>query len=872
MARRVTRREFIGTAVSAAAIAGSSGARASAAPARPNVLFILADDLGYGDLSCYGRPDYKTPVLDGLATQGVKFTSAYAAAPVCTPTRCAYITGRYPQRLPVGLEEPLKRSSPPDAGLPPNHPTIASLLKANGYATSLVGKWHLGWKPEFGPNRHGFDEFFGILSGAADYFTHRSADVLDAAGAGPDLWENLTPTERVGYLTDLLSDRAAEIIARPHTKPFFLSLQYTAPHSPWEGPDDAAMEHTAHGPGPMIEGGSPKIYGAMMKSMDAGIGRVLKALGRARLERDTLVIFTSDNGGERYSYNWPFSFQKMFLFEGGTRVPAIVRWPGVIPAGRVTDQAAITMDWTATILAVTGTAPDAAYPLDGENLLPACTGERAVYDRALFWRITGFDAARVGTWKYLKDARGEYLFDLSSDPGEKADVKRQNAAAFDRVKQQYLGWQAQMLPLTPAPASAPQKNPMNTIAERYVKLVLALGQHDSDYVDAFYGPAEWKMEAERQKQPLSAIGAAATELMAAIPTLSDAESRDEHVVLRRQYLARQLEALRARARMLEGVKLTFDEESQALYDAVAPAHPDSYFAAIVEEIDNALPGAGPLVGRYDAFRQKFIIPPDRLGRVFDRAIAEGRSRTLPHVQLSANESFTVEYVRNKPWGGYNWYQGNCRSVIQVNTDLPIYIDRAIDLACHEGYPGHHVYNALLEKHLVRDRGWVEFSVYALFSPQSLIAEGTANYGIEVAFPGDERIAFEREVLFPLAGLDPSQAAVYAKVRSLVDRLAYAANEAARKYLDGQLTRTQAVDWLTRYAMMPAASAEQRTKFFDAYRSYVINYNLGKDLVKQYIESRGGVASQSGNRWQEFVQLLASPRLPSALRAPAASPR
>jgi arylsulfatase A-like enzyme len=875
MARKVTRREFIGTAVGTAAVVGAGGTRPAAAT-RPNVLFILADDLGYGDLSCYGRPDYKTPVLDAFAAQGVKFMSAYAAAPVCTPTRCAYITGRYPQRLPVGLEEPLKSSSPEDVGLPPNHPTVASLLKGNGYDTALVGKWHLGWKPEFGPNRHGFDEFFGILSGAADYFTHRTSDApggaQGAAGGSPDLFENLTPTERVGYLTDLLSDRAVEIIARPHTKPFFLSLQYTAPHSPWEGPEDAAIGHTDHGPGPMINGGSRTIYASMMKSMDAGIGRVLKALERAKLDRDTLVIFTSDNGGERYSYNWPFSFQKMYLFEGGTRVPAIVRWPGVIPPGRVTEQAAITMDWTATILAVTGTAQDPAYPLDGENLLPVCTGERAVYDRALFWRITTFDAARVGKWKYLKDARGEYLFDLSSDPGEKADLRAHERATFDRVKQQYVAWQAQMLPLAQRSAPAAQSSPMNTIAERYVKLVLALGQHDPDYVDAFYGPPEWKAEAERQKQPLADIDAAADRVIAAIPALSDADRRDELVVLRRDYLKRQLEALRARVRMLEGVKPTFDEESQALYDAVAPVHPESYFEAILKEIEAALPGEGPLVDRYDAFRRNFIVPSDRLGRVFDRAIAECRTRTLPHVQLPANESFTVEYVNNKPWSGYNWYQGNYRSLIQVNTDLPVYIDRAIDLACHEGYPGHHVYNALLEKHLVRDRGWVEFSVYALFSPQSLIAEGTANYGIEVAFPGDERIAFERDVLFPLAGLDPAQAAAYAKVRSLVDRLAYAGNEAARKYLNGQLTRTQTVEWLTRYAMMPAAPAEQRTKFYDTYRSYVINYNLGKDLVKEYVESRGGVASQPDVRWREFVRLLASPRLPSGLRAQAPSPR
>ena len=414
--------------------------------------------------------------------------------------------------------------------------------------------------------------------------------------------------------------------------------------------------------------------------------------------------------------------------------------------------------------------------------------------------------------------------------------------------------------------------PMNTIAERYVKLVLALGQHDADYVDAFYGPPEWKAEAERLKIPLPEIRRSAERLIADIPQLTDADRKDELVVLRREYLKRQLDALIARVRMLDGAVLTFDEESQALYDAVAPTHPDSYFEATLKEIAQVLPGEGPLVDRYEAFRRTFVVPAERLSRVFDRAIAECRGRTLPHVQLPANETFTVEYVRGKPWSGYNWYQGNDRSLIQVNTDLPIYIDRAIDLACHEGYPGHHVYNALLEKHLVRDRGWVEFSVYALFSPQSLIAEGTANYGIEVAFPGVQRLAFERDVLFPLAGLDGLQAAAYAKTRALVDRLSYAGNEAARHYLNGEWTRTQTVEWLTRYAMMPAAAAEQRTRFFDTYRSYVINYNLGKDLVKQYVESRGGVASQPERRWQEFVRLLASPRLPSALRATAQPPR
>ena len=417
---------------------------------RPNVLFILADDLGYGDLSCYGRPDYQTPALDNLARQGVRFTSNYAAAPVCTPTRCAYITGRYPQRLPVGLAEPLTASSPRDLGLPPDHPTIASLLKANGYETSLVGKWHLGWKPEFGPNRHGFDEFFGVLSGAVDYFTHRAPDAPGggaAAGGAADLWHDLTPIERVGYLTDLLSDKAVEIILRRRSKPFFLSLQYTAPHAPWEGPEDEAIGHTDHGAGPMTNGGSLKIFSTMMKRMDIGIGRVLKALDRANMTRDTLVIFTSDNGGERYSFNWPFSFAKGYLNEGGLRVPAIARWPGVIPAGRVTDQAAITMDWTATILGVTGTTADPTLPLDGEDLMPICTGQRQPYDRSLYWRVIGLNAARVGNWKYLKDASGEHLFDLANDPGEKSDLASKQRERFATIRRQYQDWVANMLPL-----------------------------------------------------------------------------------------------------------------------------------------------------------------------------------------------------------------------------------------------------------------------------------------------------------------------------------------------------------------------------------------------------------------------------------------
>ncbi len=441
MTFKLRRRDFLGVTAGAAA-ATLAGPRVARAQDRPNVLFILADDLGYGDLSCYGRPDYDTPVLDRLAGQGVKLTSAYAAAPVCTPTRCAFMTGRYPQRFEVGLQEPLTASSPP-VGLPAAQPTIASRMRAAGYETALIGKWHLGWRPEYRPNRHGFDEFFGSLSGALDYFTHVAPDAGE--NALPDLWENDTRVTADAYLTDLFSDRAAEFVARERSKPFYLSLHYTAPHSPWEGPADGAVDHADHGVGPMTNGGSLGAYAAMMRSMDDGIGRVLAALRRARLERNTLVIFTSDNGGERYSFNWPFSFQKLYLYEGGIRVPAIVRWPGVVPAGAVTEQAATTMDWTATILAAAGAQVGAAE-LDGENLLPVLAGEREVYDRALFWRTRTRAAARIGRWKYVQEGNAEHLYDLAVDLGEKTDLKARETAAFAEAKSRYSAWAAGMLP------------------------------------------------------------------------------------------------------------------------------------------------------------------------------------------------------------------------------------------------------------------------------------------------------------------------------------------------------------------------------------------------------------------------------------------
>jgi hypothetical protein len=394
---------------------------------------------------------------------------------------------------------------------------------------------------------------------------------------------------------------------------------------------------------------------------------------------------------------------------------------------------------------------------------------------------------------------------------------------------------------------------MNAAAERYVKLVLALGEHDADYVDAYYGPPEWRTDVKAKKPPVAQIEHDAVALDKELRAMP--KPADEMLALRREYLARQTESLIARAQMLQGRKMTFDEESQALYDAVAPHHDEAYFEQLTASLNAELPGDGPLADRIDAFKHDFIIPKEKLDPVFKRAIEGCRSRTLQHIELPPGETFTIEYVTNKSWSGYNWYKGSFHSLIQVNTDLPIYIDRAIDLACHEGYPGHHVYNALLEKNLVRDRGWNEFTVYPLFSPQSLIAEGSANYGIDIAFPSNERVEFEKANLFPLAGLDASKAAKYYRIQELSSKLSYAGNEAARGYLDGKLTADQAVNWLTKYALMSEPRARQRLKFIEQYRSYVINYNLGKDLVAQWVHGD----------WSRFKLLLSSPRLPSSLR-------
>src|SRR4030042_3478865 len=315
-------------------------------------------------------------------------------------------------------------------------------------------------------------------------------------------------------------------------------------------------------------------------------------------------------------------------------------------------------------------------------------------------------------------------------------------------------------------------NAMTRIAESYVRLVLAVGLHDTDYVDAYYGPERWRAEVLSQKLSLDEIHSTATQVLNDLDRI-DMRAAKEMALLRHRYLSGQLHSLMSRATLLQGTHMSFDQESQALYDAVAPSHSEDHFRTILRGLDSLLPGSGPIPRRYHAFKHAFIIPRDKLDIVFRAAIEESRKRAAEFIPLPVGESFTVDYVTNKSWSGYNWYKGNSHSVIHMNTDLPIYIDRAIDLASHEGYPGHHVYNSLLEHHLVRGRRWMEFSVYALFSPQSLIAEGTANYGIDVAFPKRERIAFEQAVLFPLAGMDPGAAQLYDDIHEIVLTLTYA---------------------------------------------------------------------------------------------------
>jgi len=407
---------------------------------------------------------------------------------------------------------------------------------------------------------------------------------------------------------------------------------------------------------------------------------------------------------------------------------------------------------------------------------------------------------------------------------------------------------------------------LNQIADRYVRLSLVIGEYESDYIDAYYGPDSFKptplTEDKKREFPSDELIWKIHGLIQKLEDIDNSKFSDLEKA-HQKFLIKQLIAAKTKVAQIAGTPLSFDEESLLLYDAVAPQHDSTYFEELLNELDAVLPGQGTIQERYLAFTRNFVIPKDKLDAVFKAAIAEARKRTLLHLQLPANENFELEYVTNKSWSGYNWYKGNSHSVIQINTDFPIMIERVIDLASHEGYPGHHVYNVLLEENLVKDKKWVDFSVYPLFSPQSLIAEGSANFGIEMVFPGEERTNFEKRVIYPLAGLDSSKASLYNKIQKLKSKLEYAGNEAARDYLDGKISRQEAADWLEKYDLYTPERALQRTRFFDKYRSYVINYNLGKDLVKNYVERKAD--GDDAKRWQAFGEILSSPKTASMLR-------
>ena len=414
-----------------------------------NFIFILADDLGHADLGCYGgRATDISPSLDRMAADGARFTRSYANSPVCSPTRFALMTGRYQYRLRGAAEEPMtgKFYGSTTVGLPPSHPTLPSLLRDAGYRTALIGKWHLGYPPHFGPLSSGYQEHFGPLSGGVSYFEH-----LDRGGS-VDLYENGRLVNHQGrYLTDLLSDRALAYVRdrSRDRQPFLLNLHYTAPHWPWE---------TRHAParpsitGPTLahlDGGSLAIYHQMIREMDEGIGRLLAALDEGGLGDDTLVVFTSDNGGERFSDNWPLIGGKMDLTEGGIRVPCIARWPRVIPAGTVSTQHHVTMDWTATFLAAAGAAADPAHPLDGIALQPTLADPSHTFPRTMFWRMKHRDqrALRDGRWKYLKVDNHEYLFDIETDERERANRARAEPARLDGLRTQWLAINDTMPPI-----------------------------------------------------------------------------------------------------------------------------------------------------------------------------------------------------------------------------------------------------------------------------------------------------------------------------------------------------------------------------------------------------------------------------------------
>jgi len=407
---------------------------------RPNIIYIMVDDMGYADLSSYGQRDYQTPVMDDLVSQGIKFTNAYAAAPVCSPTRVALMTGQYPARNVIGLKEPL-RVNDDSLGLSPQLSTLSSMIKEAGYETALFGKWHLGETPEFLPARHGFDHFWGITFGHADYIDHKPFNDRHI------LYKNEEPITAEGYLTDLITDNTIDFIKGSHDKPFFISLQYTAPHWPWQLPGDDPYPF-GESVDVFLEGGSPEIYAGMMRNLDTNIGRILKELKNQNLSESTVIIFTSDNGGVEFSNMSPLQGRKGRLWEGGIKVPACVVWPDKIQPGQVSTLPVVTMDWTVTMLDLAKSKIPEDLEFDGMSLIPVFSDVQFNTERTLYWRTSNYrlhDALRKGNWKYLKTGNDEFLFDLEKDPGEANNMKDDYPIKFEELKNEFEQLDNEML-------------------------------------------------------------------------------------------------------------------------------------------------------------------------------------------------------------------------------------------------------------------------------------------------------------------------------------------------------------------------------------------------------------------------------------------
>lgn len=420
------------------------------------------------------------------------------------------------------------------------------------------------------------------------------------------------------------------------------------------------------------------------------------------------------------------------------------------------------------------------------------------------------------------------------------------------------------------PSPRGQAATLDAVARDFVRLVLAVGQHRPDYVDAYFGPRELRVEADAAgKRPLDALAAEAGRLLREASAARAPSAADRR---RKAYLVAQLGAARAFVLSLEGKRLSFDAEARAYFGVTPPRRGLARYEKIAERIAHLLPGEGTLAERYARYRDRFVVSRERIEPVFQAAAREARRRTLAHVALPEGERFSLELVTGKPWSGYNWYRGGYESLIQVNTDLPFRLENAINLAAHEGYPGHHVFNALREQRLARGKGWIEFTVFPLFSPASFLAEGTGNHAIEMAFPGDERTTFERDVLFPLAGLDPSEAVRQAEIRELLRDLRGAGIETARAYLEGEMSAEEVQAWNVRYGLATPERARKYVEFVDVYRSYVVNYGYGEELVARYVDARGG--KDRARRWRAFLELVSEPMLPADLapRRPARTAR